>query len=169
LLPESGASFELKDNTFIIARIHTLKGNSMLKKFILLSVTLASPAFSQSPNETALLRATVQALQQQNRTLESRVSELENKLINVSNAAAKAQTIADNAQTSANAAAKYSHSAGFYPSFAQLTAQHGGCSGADFSSPACHAAAHRYCTNQGYTSGLITEFDGSNAFVGCFR
>jgi hypothetical protein len=144
--------------------VFNLKVSGIVLSFFLLGSNIA-----KADTDASMLRATIQNLQQQNKALEKRLSDLETKLVTVTAAAQKAQTSADTAQASANNAASYSHSAGFFPHISQVVAQHGGCSGADTSSPACHAAAHRYCAAQGYTSGLITEFDGTSVFVGCFR
>jgi hypothetical protein len=136
---------------------------------IIFGFSLIGASIAKADTDTSMLRATIQNLQQQNKALEKRLSDLEGKLVTVSAAAQNAQATANTAQASANNAASYSHSAGFFPHISQVVAHHGGCSGADTSSPACHAAAHRYCASQGYTSGLITEFDGTSVFVGCFR
>jgi TolA-binding protein len=136
---------------------------------ITLGLFLINTNVAKAETDISMLRATIQNLQQQNKALEKRLSDLETRLGTVSAAAQRAQATADSAQASANSASSYSHSAGFFPHISQVIAQHGGCSGSDTSSPACHAAAHRYCASQGYTSGLITEFDGTSVFVGCFR
>ena len=57
-----------------------------------------------------------------------------------------------------------------HTSFAELTAQHSGCTSANAVSGACNAAIRRYCGTQGFLGGFgPNEYAGNDAYVTCVR
>jgi len=57
-----------------------------------------------------------------------------------------------------------------HASFAELTAQHSGCTSANAVSGACNAAIRRYCGTKGFLGGFgPNEYAGNDAYVTCVR